>query len=333
MFDKKSFKVLIVDDEESIRDVLQELMVAGGYTAESAISAEEALEKIQQSHFHLILSDIRMSGMSGIDLLRQIKTQTHGTEVVIITSHASVETAVQALQLGAYDYVLKPFENLEIVFALVHRAFDKTRLMAENQSLLEDLQRKNKELEKLNLSIRELAIRDGLTGLYNYRYFHEVLRNEIERSKRHTRSLCLVMFDVDHFKNYNDMNGHLMGDEVLLGIGRLLCGRARSTDLVGRYGGEEFVIILPETSREQAMRVAEEVRKEIESHPFKNGESQPLGKVSVSGGIAMYPDDANDSRKLIEYADQALYFSKSQGRNCIHPYNAIPSDAKTSERS
>ncbi len=309
------FRILVVDDEESLRGMLTELLTECGYVVATAASGEAALEQIRQSEFHVILTDIRMEKMSGIDLIRHVRAMQSETEVVIMTSHASTETAIEALRLGAYDYIIKPFENLDQVLTLVRRTLDKVRLVVENRMLLADLRRKNEELEQLNRAIRELAVRDGLTGLYNYRYFQEMLRAETARSERHNRPASVLMIDVDNFKTYNDTHGHVMGDEVLRALARILGERARRTDMVARYGGEEFVILLPETSREAAQTVAESLLERVANHPFPKGDTQPLGRVTISVGLAEFPRDASDARGLIENADKALYRSKSEGRN------------------
>lgn len=315
-------RILIVDDEASLRGILIELLGEAGYAVDTAESGEEAMRKLRTSDVDLVMTDIRMGRMSGIDLIRQIRATGLTTEIIVMTSNASLDTAIEALRLGAYDYILKPFENLEEVHALVGRALEKVRLVNQNRQLLDDLKRKNFELEQLNSSIRELAIRDGLTGLYNFRYFQEAIQSEVARSKRHSRPFCLIMLDVDHFKKYNDEHGHVAGDEVLRNIGRLLTERMRRTDIVARYGGEEFVIILPEVKRTDGLPVAEDVRRRIEAFPFKNGETQPLGRVTISLGLAEFPTDGEGQRKLIENADEALYLAKSAGRNRVCDFGA-----------
>jgi len=312
-----SFRILVVDDEPSLRGVLEELLGDAGYYVETAESGEQALERIRNSTFHVVLTDIRMGGMNGIELIRLIRNMSVQTEVIVMTSHASFATAVEALRLGAYDYLMKPFEDLEAVLALVKRTIDKIRLVIENRNLIENLKRKNEELERLNQSIRELAVRDGLTGLYNYRYLQEALRAEVGRSERHGSPLCLLMIDVDHFKQYNDHNGHLDGDEVLKTISRILAERARKSDIAARYGGEEFCVVLPETRSDFAVKVAEDVRQLIETYPFLNRDKQPLGKVTISIGIAAFPADGDSPRALIDRADQALYRAKTDGRNRV----------------
>lgn len=322
------YRILVVDDEASLRGVLSELLSEAGYYVETAASGEAALERIRDTEFHIVITDIRLGGMSGIDLIRHIRAMRSDVEVVVMTSYASFSTAVEALRLGAYDYLQKPFEDLEDVLALVKRTVDKIQLVIENRRLVGDLRKKNEELEALNLQIRELAVHDGLTGLYNYRYLHEMLQTEVTRSQRHRFFLSLLMIDVDHFKHYNDHHGHLEGDEVLKRISRILMERARRSDTVARSGGEEFVVVLPETTGDFAVKIAEDFRKAVSEFRFPNGESQPLGRITISLGVAEFPADAGDSRLLVGRADQALYQAKAAGRNRVCSYGALPASAR-----
>jgi diguanylate cyclase (GGDEF)-like protein len=175
--------------------------------------------------------------------------------------------------------------------------------------------------------MEQISITDELTGLYNYRYFKEVLENELERAFRKNRSLSLVLFDVDNFKNYNDTLGHLAGDDALKGVAAILKLTARKTDIAVRYGGEEFCIILPEEGIESAYNFAERLRKAVESHAFEREEVQPGGRLTVSLGVASYPKDADSAQKLMEKADEALYIAKDSGRNrtcLVGDQNSIP---------
>lgn len=166
-------------------------------------------------------------------------------------------------------------------------------------------------------TIQRLADSDALTGLYNKRYFFQKLEEEMDKARLTGKPLSIFMFDVDHFKKYNDRNGHQAGDEALRMTGNLLNDRRRETDTAARYGGEEFICILPETPKEGALAFAESVRKAIEVAPYPHGDSQPLGSVTISGGVATYPDDAFSGTGLIEVADACLYKSKEAGRNNI----------------
>ncbi len=310
-------RILVVDDEESLRDLLSEVLTDDGYDVTTAATAEDALRVFADDPFPLVISDIRMPGMSGIDLLKKIKAENEDTQVVIITSHASLDTAVTALREGAYDYLIKPFEDLDVISAIVNRALDKVRLVVENRVLVERLRVNNKELEEVNSVLREMAIRDGLTNLYNHRYFHESMAVEVARSQRYGREFSMIFFDVDYFKKFNDTHGHPKGDAVLETIGNILQQRLRTTDIACRYGGEEFVLMLAETPKEGAVMLAEDLRQQIEQHAFQGEETQPNGKLTVSIGVATYPEDGESSSILLQKADEALYKSKENGRNRV----------------
>jgi len=168
---------------------------------------------------------------------------------------------------------------------------------------------------------KELSITDDLTGLYNRRYFNQRFDREVIRAKRYRRPLSILMVDIDYFKNYNDINGHLLGDEVLRKVAFLLESNLRKADIVARYGGEEFVILLPEIDKAHADQVAEKLRRTIELKHFPKEQYQPNKNLTISLGLATLPDDSTNSRELIEFADRALYRAKAQGRNQVVPYH------------
>lgn len=322
---EKSTRVLAVDDEESIRNVLSMVLSSDGHEVTTASSAEEALQFFMQKPYPLVITDVRMEGMSGLQLLQEVKRINADCQVIIITSYASFESAIQALRAGAYDYIVKPFEDIDLISAAASRAVDKIRLIEENKLLVEELKRKNEELERSNMTLSELSIRDGLTGLFNHRYLQEFLHNECLRSQRHGRCFSLIFIDVDNFKKYNDTHGHPAGDKLLIALSRLIEDRLRKTDIIARYGGEEFVIILPETFKDGGVTVAENIRKAISGHPFVGRETQPLGSVTASLGVSAFPEDSKDGKTLLQLADQALYTAKNAGRNrtsaCSHTDN------------
>ncbi|OGS19915.1 MAG: hypothetical protein A2252_11375 [Elusimicrobia bacterium RIFOXYA2_FULL_39_19] len=173
------------------------------------------------------------------------------------------------------------------------------------------------ENAKIHQRLENLATKDGLTDIYNHRYFQEQIRKEIERAGRFGHKLGLVFIDIDNFKHYNDRNGHVEGDELLKEIAQVFKETIREIDTLARYGGEEFVVILPETDRDGIYNVAEKIRKMVSVHIFNYGEFQPLGKVSISIGYACYPDDAKSPEDLIELADKGLYKAKTEGKNRV----------------
>jgi len=209
------------------------------------------------------------------------------------------------------------------------------RLDRQNQKLLADLEERNLDLEKMNTDLEvkivertrelaqanarlaQLAVTDGLTGLYNHRHFHERLALEVERSNRNGLPLALFMIDVDHFKRYNDKNGHPAGDEVLRQVARLLSDGRRANDICARYGGEEFAVVLVDTPKLTAFQVAEKLRQRVADHAFEGAADQPDGRLTVSIGVAAFSEDASEAEGLVRAADAALYRAKAGGRNCV----------------
>ncbi|MBJ6723280.1 GGDEF domain-containing response regulator [Geomesophilobacter sediminis] len=310
-------ELLVVDDEETLRNVISQVLTADGFSVAEAATGEEALEAFRLRRHPLVITDIRMAGMSGIELLHQIKEHNPETEVVIMTSHASLDSALTALRAGAYDYLIKPFESLDLISAVAARAAEKARLVAQNRELLAQLQRANRELQEANDTLKEMAVRDGLTSLFNHRYFQETLAREVARCRRYQKECSVIFMDVDNFKLYNDTHGHPEGDRLLSTLSGLLCEHLRESDLAARYGGEEFVLLLPETGKEGALVTADEVRGRVARHLFPGGESQPLGKVTISVGVASFPADGGDPSEIVEAADRMLYRAKHEGKNRV----------------
>ena len=203
----------------------------------------------------------------------------------------------------------KPYSNNEI---------DSFKLLTNFLAVALHNARVYQEMEKVSLT-------DPLTGLYNRRYFDNYLQTEISRARRFSHPISLVMLDVDNFKNYNDKLGHLNGDHLLKNIATLLTGSVRQSDIVTRYGGEEFCIILPEISENGAHRFSERLRDTVFSHPFKKREIQPNGHISISLGTATYPTDAQISTELVEKADRAMYDAKKNGKNRVAVYGDLVS--------
>jgi diguanylate cyclase (GGDEF)-like protein len=312
-----SMRILVADDDESLRGILATVLEEDGYLVTTAASGEEALELYLAEPFPLVVTDIRMGGMSGIELLQRLKEINTETEVVVMTSYASVDTALTALRLGAYDYLIKPFEELEFISNVVVRAAEKIRLVHDNRFMLDNLVRNRNELEQINRTLQDLAVRDGLTGLYNLRYLQEVLEMEVRRCCRQKGAFSLAYLDIDHFKKFNDSQGHLEGDMVLKGLAGLLTERLRNSDVIARYGGEEFVLLFSETSKANGIFCAETVCRLIADHDFIGTQGQPLGQVTVSIGVAAFPDDGAEVEDVVRRADEALYAAKLGGRNQV----------------
>jgi diguanylate cyclase (GGDEF)-like protein len=307
--------ILVVDDELAIRSLVGELLTDEGHVVTLAEDGEDALEKFKKEWHEIVFSDIRMPKMTGIELLGEIRKMTELTQFIIMTSHASVDNSIAALKKGAFDYILKPFDDLEVVVDAAKRAIANLSAIREQQYLLNTLSRQNQELGTLNKKFRELAIRDGLTGLFNHRHGEDRLADEVDRARKFNRNLSLLFIDLDNFKFFNDKHGHLAGDEVLHSLGKLMSGATRDSDTLARWGGEEFIIIAPETNEQQACQLAETIRKLVAAYAFPHADQQPLGHVSLSIGVATMSDGIANAEQLLNLADKAVYRAKESGRD------------------
>ncbi|WP_186430715.1 diguanylate cyclase [Clostridium sp. BSD9I1] len=182
----------------------------------------------------------------------------------------------------------------------------------------------NEHIEEL----QRLVNQDGLTGVYNHRFFHDVLREKVMSYEKENKPISMIFIDIDYFKHYNDLYGHQKGDAVLKSIGSILKNSAREDDIVARYGGEEFSIILPNTSEKDAISIAENIRYKIEKTYFEGEENQPNGKITVSMGVSIYPDKAKSDVELIKSADDALYRAKFFNKNRVECYTSILDELK-----
>ena len=191
------------------------------------------------------------------------------------------------------------------------------RLQEMNGALEQLVAQRTRELAEANRRLETLAITDHLTGLYNRRFLHQIVEHKATAILQSPRPFAVMMIDVDHFKQYNDRNGHMAGDDVLRTVGELLRGGVRASDIVARYGGEEFCIILENVLAADAVAIAEKLRRLIMAHPIPHAEFQPLGKLTISVGIAVYPEDADGVRETIQAADDAMYLAKEAGRNRV----------------
>ena len=239
----------------------------------------------------LILLDISMPGMDGYEVCKKLKSDisTNGIPVIFVTAMDSDNDEELGLKLGAIDYITKPIRP-----AIV-RARVASQIIIKQQSD----------------ALRDMALRDYLTGLFNRHYLMEVASQKISRAIRHQQPLALIMLDIDHFKQVNDQHGHQVGDAVLEAIAAILQEKSRAEDVVARFGGEEFVILLDNCNNSNAMLKAEALRKEIEQW-------KPKGlSITASFGVALLSAGIIDLANLIKQADDALYQAKDQGRNQV----------------
>ncbi len=287
-----------------------------------AKNIKEAITLLNDSSVDLILSEYFLSDGSGLDILKSLSECKLEIPVVIITGQGNETIATAVIDEGAYDYLPKNKISKNSLFRSVTNTVEKFCLEKEikfAQGKLAEMSSLEREMKQAQIQLAEMSTRDALTGLYNRRYFVESLERELARAKRHRRNLGFCMIDLDKFKYINDTYGHLAGDMALSKIGEMFDEHFRHGDLICRYGGEEFAVILPDTSLKSAMAVCERLRKKVFNHRFKYNSSD--FSISISIGIALYNNLVHKSSdELVSAADQALYRAKKEGRNRVRYY-------------
>jgi diguanylate cyclase (GGDEF)-like protein len=288
--------VVLVDDDPSQRLLIARLLERAGLTLASACGVEEGFRLLKRTNPKVALVDYRLGPEDGMDLCRRIRADAEhaGTYLVLITSEGEPGMREAAIELGVDDYLEKPLNQHEVV----SRVRVGSRMWA------------------LHRELRRAAITDGLTTLYNHDHFNRVLEQEVHRARRYGHPLSVMMIDVDHFKAINDTVGHLVGNTVLERIAAILRENARGMDIIARFGGEEFAVVLPESKVADACVVAERMRRAIEDADY--GDEVADGQVTASFGVA----DSDDERalcaaRLVDLADRAMYLAKHRGRNQV----------------
>jgi diguanylate cyclase (GGDEF)-like protein len=298
-------KLLVVDDEPPILDLLKRRLEALGCTVHTLPGGSRVVQTARDLMPDLILLDVMMPDLDGFSVCQALKADAlvRDIPVIMMTARSEVDSRIKGLEMGAHDYVPKPFEASELVARI--------RAALRVKQLQDELKEANRKLERL-------ATSDPLTDLPNRRTFDEQFFLAVERSRRSGEALSVMMIDLDRFKRINDTYGHQVGDDALRALGRLVSGRRRVTDLVGRYGGEEFVWVLPGAPAAAAVEVGEWLRRAVEELAVES-ESGPV-RFTVSAGITTYDpttDGPIGATAILETADEALREAKAQGRNRV----------------
>jgi diguanylate cyclase (GGDEF)-like protein len=297
--------ILLAEDDPVTRMLMTRFLKKAGYEVDAVSNGSEALDRMMARYYPILVTDWEMPEMDGVALCKAVRNmQLDGyVYALLLTARDSKEHIIAGLEAGADDYLIKPVHEAELI----------ARLNAGRRIL--NLEH---SLRAANQRNRILSITDALTGAYNRRYLMEQLPRELERCRRYAYPLSVLMCDVDHFKQINDMRGHAAGDEVLQQFAARTQKSIRSTsDWVARYGGEEFLVILPETSHDGALHVAEKLRDLISATPFatRNGDCPVTASFGVASTGPNGPDISLKVDKLIRAADECLYQSKQEGRN------------------
>lgn len=289
-------KILIVDDDEAVRSILAELVRIFGFNSETSSGGYDALNRVDKSPYDLIITDINMPDLNGLELIKRVKESHPEIDLIAITGFDMDYRYTDVIEMGASDFIVKPFENNELQ-AKINRVFRE-----------QDLRRK----------LENLSIRDGLTDLYNRRYFEQRLREEIIRAHRQKYPLFLLLIDIDRFKMFNDTNGHQGGDRLLRELAKAINHSIRNeVDTGFRYGGDEFGVIAPQVNRKQAAMIAHRIIRQYESIEEERLTSLSIGIAQLTESNKLEPEKAEN---LIKHADIALFRSKRLGGGRIELY-------------
>ena len=286
-------KILIAEDDPDFRRLLSRRAERMGLTIVEAEDGGQAIEALAGGEFDALVLDLYMPVYNGFEIIAAAREKDPDIQALVLTGSASVESAVEALRAGVYDYLTKPFDSMTTFELALTRALERRFLINENKRLFEENQR--------------LAVTDPLTGLHNRHKLQEALATELERARRYGRPLSIIMVDMDDLKTINDTHGHPIGDEALRVVGQAIMRCIRKVDMGTRFGGDEFLVLLPEADEQEAATVAARVDNEIRSIDFA------AGTLSASIGVAQWNDSYKEPEEFIHAADEAMYSVKHSG--------------------
>jgi len=291
--------ILVVDDNSKNLRLLKDILEDENFTVFTANNGLPVLKMTHDIKPDIILLDVMMPGMDGFEVCKLLKGDYEIKNIPVIMVTAKTESAdlKKALEIGAFDYIKKPIDEMEVIARI------KSALRFKQYQ------------DKLN----EMASKDGLTGVFNHALLIELFEKELSKQERNCGNISFVMLDIDFFKKVNDTHGHISGDMVLKELSGILTASTRSGDIVGRYGGEEFGIVLPEITTENTYQLCERIRQAVENHDFSTGKD--IIKITISMGIFFKNSkDTINSQSMIKKADEALYKAKQNGRNRVEVF-------------
>lgn len=296
--------VVIAEDERLAREHLAGLLRSNGYAVETFEDGQAVIERVGKGGVDLVLLDVLMPRLSGLEACRIIKglSQESFLPVVLLTVRTDTQSRVDGLRIGADDYVGKPFDERE--------------LLARVEAMLR-IKKLHDHVIKARAKLEQLSVHDELTGLYNYRYLHTRLGEEFKRAERYHDPLACVVIDVDRLAKLNEVGGRTLGDNVVRGVADVVRRSVREVDVVARFGGDEFLLVLPSTHFAGSVTVAERIWREVTERPFFGDQTGPT-RVTLSVGVALYPSrDVRSKDSLLRAADSALHQAKRDGGNRI----------------
>ena len=297
-------KILLVEDSATLRFAMRNYIIDAGHEPLVARSGEEALQLLENTPVDMIIMDVEMPGLNGFETTRLIREWLagHWIPIIFVTGLNEDENYREGIEAGGDDYLIKP-----VSFMIIKAKIRAMERIAEMRD----------QLHQLNSELEALSQLDSLTQIYNRRTFNELAQQQWAQAKRHQQPISALMIDVDHFKLFNDHYGHPAGDACLKKVSQAIRSCLhRSSDILGRYGGEEFIVLLPETDAKGAMRVAQAIGEALEQLQHRHDVSPTSNYVTASiGGATCLRTTGHDLEELIKNADRALYKAKRAGRN------------------
>lgn len=295
--------ILYVEDEVDIRDGYSRTLKKCAKELYIASNGKEGLAQFNNHPIDIVVSDIKMPMMDGIEMVSHILEISPNTAVIFTTAHSEPNILLEAIEFQVDGYLLKPVP-IKKLMALINKVSKNILLEKQNKEYQIKIQKQNEMLKhKVNV--------DGLTGIYNRNMFEELLTYELKKKERNNEALSIALIDIDLFKKFNDKFGHLIGDEVLIMLADGVSNAIRASDTFARWGGEEFVLIFPNTNLEGAVEISNILRKKIEALKHESA-----GKVTVSIGVSEV-QQGDTLESIFERCDQALYLAKNDGRNNV----------------
>ena len=290
-------RVLVVEEGRQHRQQLAEGVARRGYAVDSAASPESALKKLEANSYEAIFLEFTPRRTRGLELLSQMLRVRADASIVVMADQGHGRSSIHAAEKGAFHLLIKPVKP-EVLDLALRSCAERSRLLQQNAEL------------------RERTIQDDLTSAFNRRYLDAYLDEEVDRSRRYGRTFSILFLDLDHLKMVNDRYGHLAGSRVLREVALLIQAKLRKSDRIFRYGGDEFVVSLPETGATGAVRVANRLRRAVRSHRFLAGDGL-LVNLTASFGVATFPQDGASREELIRGADEAMYRVKVRSRDGV----------------
>lgn len=292
----RSGRILVAEDDEAFRSLIVQRVRRQGYSVLEAGNAVQASSLVRTREMDLLVLDMYLPDGTGLDILKEARTNDSDILAIVMTGSATVQNAVESLRAGVFEFLTKPIDPIHGFDLALFRAMEQRRLV--------------REVNRLFVENQRLALQDALTGLYNRFQMRKILDDEIKRSSRYDRSFAIMLIDLDKFKKINDTYGHIRGDEVLVHVADVIRSSIRSVDSAVRFGGDEFLVIMPEADIQAAVDVGRRIIRQMRV-PV-----QGVGQVGVSLGAAVWEPSMKTIEALLAQADHALYRAKAKRQRC-----------------